>query len=162
MFRCRMSEFFFGLVPSRTWREFLIGLHIEKCPRCQSRLVSREEARDLFVQAGERSGIDNLWPVICGELEKADQTGRPARTRPGRKWAWAWGAAAVLAAVTGLWLLRGSRAPDLSLMNLPGSDRFELEYVRIGGETANAYVYQPQNSEMVLVWAGKSSQGGEL
>jgi hypothetical protein len=64
--------------------------------------------------------------------------------------------------VTGLWLLRrDSRISGLPASNLPGPDRFELEYVRIGGETANAYVYQPQNSDMVLVWAGKSSQGGE-
>jgi hypothetical protein len=157
-----MSDFFFGLVPSRTWPDILIGLHIEKCPRCQSRLASREEARSLLVQPGDLSGVEKLWPVICGELGKEVKADLPARTRPGWKWAWAWGAAAVLAAtITGLWLLRGSRAPDLSLVNLPGSDRFELEYVRIAGETASAYVYQPQNSDMVLVWAGKSSQGGE-
>jgi len=161
MFRCKMVEFFFTLVPSRHWRSFLIGFHIEKCPRCQSRLVSRQEAGALFVKGGDLSGVDKLWPAVCGELGKEGKAVPPARTRPGWKWGWAFGAAAVLAAVAGLWLLRDSRTPDLPLSNLTGADRFELEYVRIGGETAETYVYQPQNSDMVLVWAGKSSQGGE-
>ena len=157
MFRCRMSDFFFGLVPSRTWRDFLIGLHIEKCPRCQSRLVSREEARALLVRTGDLSGIENLWPGVRSELGKANQTGHRARTRPVWKWGWAWGAAAVLATITGIWLLRGFRTSDMPTSSLPLPDRFELEYVRIGGEAANAYVYQPQNSDMVLVWAGRNN-----
>jgi hypothetical protein len=158
-----MVDLFFGLFPIRIWRDFLIGLHIGKCPRCQSRLVSREEARALLVRAGDLSGVEeNLWPGIRSELEPAKPVRPPARIRPGRKWGWAWGAAAVLAAAAGLWLLRSSRTPDLSLSNMTGPDRFEIEYVRIGGETANAYVYQPQNSDMVLVWAGKNIQGGEL
>ena len=161
MFRCKMVEFFFTLVPSRKWRGLLIGSHIEKCPRCQSRLVSREEAGALLVRGGDLSGVESLWPAIRGELGKERKTVPPVRTKSAWKWGWAWGAAAVLAAVMGLWLLRGSRTPDLPLSSLPGPDRFELEYVRIGGETASAYVYQPQNSDMVLVWAAKSSQGGE-
>jgi hypothetical protein len=157
-----MAEFFFDLFPSRTLRGFLIDLHIERCPRCQSRLVSREEAGALLVRAGDIGGVENLWPGVRRELEKAVRQDHPARSRSRRRLAWAWGAATVLAAVTGLWLLRrDSRISGLPASNLPGPDRFELEYVRIGGETANAYVYQPQNSDMVLVWAGKSSQGGE-
>ncbi len=162
MFRCRMADFFFGLFPFRIWRDFLIGLHIGKCPRCQSRLISRDEARALLVRAGDLSGLEDFWPGIRTEIEKVKPVRLPGRTRAGWKWGWAWGAAAVIAAATGLWLLRNSRAPELSLMNMPVSDRFELEYVRIGGETANAYVYQPQNSDMVLVWAEKINQGGEL
>jgi hypothetical protein len=157
-----MVEFFLALVPFRAWRGFLIGFHIEKCPRCQSRLVSREDAGALLVRTGDLSGVENLWPGVSRELAKAGEAGHRVRARAGWKWGWAWGAAAVLAAATGLWLLRDSRAPDLPMSNLTRPDRFELEYVRIGGETANAYIYQPQNSDMVLVWAGKSSQGGEL
>jgi hypothetical protein len=158
-----MADLFFGLFPIRIWRDFLIGLHIGKCPRCQSRLVSREEARALLVRAGDLSGAaQNLWPGIRSAIRKEKSVRLPARVRTGWKWGWAWGAAAVLAGVTGFWLLRSSGVPKLSLSNATGPDRFELEYVRVGGETANAYVYQPRDSDMVLVWAEKISQGGEL
>jgi hypothetical protein len=34
--------------------------------------------------------------------------------------------------------------------------RFELEYIRVGGQPANAVVYQPQGSDIIIVWAGKN------
>jgi hypothetical protein len=59
-------------------------------------------------------------------------------------------------AVTGFWLLKDARkeAP-VSVGNRP-ADRFELDYIRVGGQPAGAYIYQPQGAEIIIVWAEKA------
>jgi hypothetical protein len=58
--------------------------------------------------------------------------------------------------VTGFLLLKGFR-PGGASPTAAVPARFELEYVRVGGQPANAVVYQPQGSDMIIVWAGTNN-----
>jgi len=37
--------------------------------------------------------------------------------------------------------------------------QLQIDYIRIGSETARAYVFQPQDSNMTLVWVEKNGEG---
>jgi len=158
MSRCKTVKFFYDLVPLKPWRGLLIRRHIEKCPRCLAGLASREEAGSLLVQEGANIA-DFLWT----EVEKAllaesggehvkDRTIRPVVMRP-RGWAVA--AILLLIFIAGFLLFKDFRSDDVSSAAAVPA-RFELEYVRVGGQPANTVVYQPQGSDMIIVWAGKS------
>lgn len=156
---CKTVEIFNALVPWKPWRGLLIRLHIEKCPRCQAVLASREAVGPLLVQ--ER-GVDIGRPLWTGvESALREDSGRERmRERPDqlpavRRWGWAVTAGFLLVLIAGFLLLKDFRPEDaVSAAAVPA--RFELEYVRVGGQAANAVVYQPQGSDMIIVWAGKS------
>ena len=39
---CRMADLLYAALPLRPIRDWLIRSHMEGCPRCQARLLSRE------------------------------------------------------------------------------------------------------------------------
>ena len=71
-----------------------------------------------------------------------------------RRWGWAVATAFLGVLLMSFLLLRDFRPERVSADAVPA--RFELEYVRVGGQPANAVVYKPQGSDMIIVWAGKS------
>jgi hypothetical protein len=72
-----------------------------------------------------------------------------------RHWGWAVATAFLLVLIAGFLLLKDFR-PDRAASAAVVPARFELEYVLVGGQPANTVVYQPQGSDMIIVWAGKS------
>jgi hypothetical protein len=155
---CRIVNLAYALVPLSAWRGFLIRRHVEKCARCQAVLAGRAESRALLASADGQKDGEHLWLKIRGQLGRGTASSSPFRRQadPRRAWKWALGLAALLAAVAvNFWVLRGVRSVEISAPALSPPDRFDLKYVRIEGENANAFVYQPQNSDMILVWAGK-------
>ena len=158
MFPCKTVELLYALVPLKPWRGFLLRRHIESCARCLAGLVSREEAGSLLVQekAVESSGA--LWPkveaALLEETRKEKAQGRAVRPDIRRRWGWAVATACLGAVLVSLVFLRDFRTGPVSAGAVPA--RFELDYVRVGGQTADAVVYQPQGSDMIIVWAGKS------
>lgn len=161
---CKIVNLTYTLLPLSAWRGFLIRRHMETCVRCQPLLAGRAEARRLLVSADSQKNGDLLWMKIWSRL--GDGTASPSRLRhsaESRKvWKWALGAAALFAAVAvNLWVLRGGRGIGTDAPAPSPADRFDLNYVRIEGENANAFVYQPQNSDLIIVWAGKDRIGGD-
>jgi len=133
---CRIVNLAYALAPLSAWRGFLIRRHIETCERCQAILAGRAEARRLLVSVDSQKNGELLWLNVRRQL--GDETASRSRLRyyaePRKIWKWALGLAALFAAVAvNLWVI----------------------YVRIEGENANAFVYQPQNSDLIIVWAGK-------
>lgn len=161
MFRCRIVKFLFTVLPFRRWRGFLIRRHIERCVGCGEELASRSEVRAVLVQTGDFENRESLWPRISRELGEKESPETDSPRVPRREWKWAFGAAALFViAVMGLLFLREADILKIQPFVEKQAIRFELKYVRIGGETANAFVYQPKNSDVIIVWAGKSDQGG--
>jgi len=155
-----MVEFFYALVPLKPWRGYLLRRHIEDCPRCLAGLASREEAGSLLVQERAVDFGGSLWTKVEAALLEGssaevtkNQVVHPADVR---RWGWAVATAFLGVLLISFFFLHGFRPERVSADAVPA--RFELEYVRVGGQPADAVVYQPQGSDMIIVWAGKSPE----
>ncbi|MGZ5496031.1 MAG: hypothetical protein ACXWFO_04680, partial [Candidatus Aminicenantales bacterium] len=67
MASCKTVERLYDALPLRAFRDWLIRVHMERCPRCQARLLSLDEAKSLIVGPGEVGGTEALWHRIAGE-----------------------------------------------------------------------------------------------
>jgi len=154
---CSTVDVLYAAVPLRRFRDWLISAHMERCPRCQARLLSRDEAQSLLVEPGRVGGVDDLWRRIAGALEPAAPVrGRTAEAGSG--W-WRWAAVpAMAAAVTlgGFWLLRNVEKPGFDAVTIASAERFELDYVKVAGAPAQTFVYQAQGTDAVFVWVSKT------
>jgi hypothetical protein len=160
---CKIVDLAYALVPLLAWRRFLIRRHMETCLRCQAFIASRAEARGLFATADSQRDGEHLWLRVRRQLNQPEAAKPLRASAPHVTWKWALGLAALLAAVTvNLWILRGVRSPETEDSAVSRPERFDLKYVRIEDENANAFVYQPQNSDLILVWVGKDRIGGDL
>jgi len=108
---CRTVELLYAALAVRPFRDWLIRIHMDRCPRCQERLL--------------------------------------------RQWAAASAMAAVIA-LTGFWLLRETGGPGFDARAVSPADRFEIAYIKVGGAPAQTFVYQPQGTDTVFVWAQKT------
>ena len=158
MLRCKTVKFLFDALPIGVWRAFLIRRHIDACPACRKKILSLEEARSLLVGPMD----PDEWTGL--KLRLRSRTANDAADRaitgygnPAKLWRWASSAAMLLVlAVAGFWLLRqaGKEVPVADRIRSP--ERFELDYIRVGGQPAGAYIYQPQGADIIIVWAEKA------
>jgi len=157
MSRCKMVEFFYALVPLRHWRGLLIRRHIENCPCCLAGLASREAVGSLLVQETDANIGRFLWTEVESALVadpgREMMKSRAVQSSVLRRWGWATATAFLIVLVTGFLLVKGFR-PGGASPTAAVPARFELEYVRVGGQPANTVIYQPQGSDMIIVWAG--------
>ncbi len=155
MSTCKIIDVLYAAVPSRLVRGWLIRRHVETCSRCQARLVSRSETAALFVKPEEAGAPGELWRTV--EPRVGREVNAAARRAPWPRWEWAAGAASLLAlAVAGFWLLQGLGPAPIRTDFARPADRFEIDYVNVGGAPAQTFIYQPQGSDMIIVWAGKT------
>jgi len=157
MASCRTVDRLYAALPLRPFRDWLIRTHMDRCPRCQAGLLSREEAKTLLVGPDQVGGTDRLWRRIAGEAVCAGSSARSLPSPAGAVWRWAAAAAMAAAiALTGFWLLRevGRSGPEATLVAAAG--RFRIDYVRVGGEPAQTFIYQPQGTDTVFVWASRT------
>ena len=158
MLRCNTVEFLYDTLPISAWRAFLIRRHIDACAECQKKLLSLEESKSLLVGSMNTDECSGLKLRLRGRTANIAADRVPAGHGQSVKFLrWAPGAAMLFVlAVTGFWLLldRGKEIP-ISEGTRP-TDRFELDYIRVGGQPAGAYIYQPQGAEIIIVWAEKA------
>jgi len=64
------------------------------------------------------------------------------------------------AAVLSVWFFGGFRVDTPPAAVPPAEDRFEMNYVRIAGQPADSYIFQPSDSGMTLIWAEKKGKRG--
>jgi hypothetical protein len=157
MLSCNDADLLYKFVPLRAWRAFLVRVHFERCPACQKALAGAAEARSLFAQETDFRPSEALWRRVARPLAEANgETATEAR-RPAGSRVWRWAAAGVVVAfLAGYWVFKDPR-PDGVPALAASPARFELEYVRVDGLPADAYIYQPQGSDIVIVWAGKAN-----
>ena len=153
MLKCKVFGLFFFILPLKKWQGFLIEKHVKKCPGCQNGLASETEVRTSLAQLIEDQGKVDMWPAINAGLQEEKERNRHS---PGPQWKWALGTVSLLAFLAAaLFLYRG-----LSLRrSLPEGDlveRFQINYIRVKGKPAQAFLYQPKDSEMIIIWAEES------
>jgi hypothetical protein len=151
MFRCRMFNFLFSILPLKIWQDFLLRKHIQNCPACQENLAGLEETKSLLIQEGEVEGLEGLWPKVKVQLTKEKGKERLSRLP---RWKWAFGATFLLIAIfLSIWfyqLVPPGKAPEQDI-----TSPLQIKYIRIYDEPARTYFFQPQDSNMIIVWAEK-------
>lgn len=154
---CKLVEYLYEALPLRPFQDWLIRAHMERCPRCQARLLSREEARGLLVAPAQMGDPQALWRRIASAAGRPAGLPDPSPTRVALMGKWAAVAAmCLIVAMTGFWLLREIERPGFVANAAGPADRFEISYVNVGGTSARTFVYQPQGSDTVFVWAQKT------
>jgi len=73
MFRCRMVNFLFSIIPLRIGQDFLLRKHIRNCASCQENLASLEEIKSLLIQEAEVGDLEGLWPKVEVQLAKEER-----------------------------------------------------------------------------------------
>lgn len=157
MASCKTVERLYDALPLRAFRDWLIRVHMDRCPRCQARLLSRDEAKSLIVGPDEAGSPEALWRRIAGAAGRAAVV--PGTRPAGAGLIWRWAPAAAMAAavaLTGFWLLREIDRPGFDVRNPAAADRFQIDYVKVGGVPAQTFVYQPQGTDTVFVWASRT------
>ena len=156
---CKTVEFLYAIVPLKLWRGFLIRRHIEKCPGCLASWASREEAGKLLVRGVVGVAVGrSLWAGV--EAAIAEDPGREKskagilQRPPVRRWGWAVATAFLGVLLISFVFLKDFRPGRVSAEAVQA--RFELDSVRVGGQPANAVIYQPQGSDMIIIWAEKN------
>ena len=153
MFWCKVNYFLLAIFPFRSWQSFLIRTHIQNCEGCRKQLASREEVKDLIILESEVEGFRDLWPAIkSGIAEKAPE--KKAKYPVNRRWAFAAASLAVVILAGIVFLLTLSQ--NGALLDQEGQVRFQINSIRVGDEPATPFVYQPKDSDMILVWAEKN------
>jgi len=144
-----MVNFLFSILPLKIWQDFLLQKHIQSCPTCQENLASLEEAKSLLIQEGEVEGLEGLWPKVKVQLTKEKRKERLFRLP---RWGWAVGAACLLIAIVlGIWLYQ--LAPPGKTPEEAITSPLQIKYIRIYDQPARTYQFQPQDSNMIIIWA---------
>lgn len=154
---CKILKYAFSLLPLNKWQDFLIRFHIERCPECQKTLVSREAIQGITIQESQCGDSDSLWD---GFEEKVREQKSDKKQVLSPRWSWAYGIAVVL--VLGAAAVLFVLSPQFHKIRIEESlnGHFRINYMRIENEPAQAYLFQPQDSHMIIVWAQKNT-GGE-
>jgi predicted anti-sigma-YlaC factor YlaD len=153
MFWCKVSHFLISIFPFKFLQSFLIRSHIQKCERCRSHMASREEVKDLIILESDVEEYRDLWPAIkAGIAEKIPK--KKVIFSINRRWGFA--AASVAAVFLAGFLLFLILSQNGALLDQEGEARFQINSIRVGDEPATPFVYQPNDSDMILVWAEKN------
>lgn len=154
MLRCKIVHFLFSLFPLKIWQNFLIGFHVEKCEACRRELAGQDEIKALLYQESDVEDFREIWPDVKEKIVVSVGKRKALfSTRLNR--AVATGSLMILILAGALFYsvhIRGGGSAEQS----PGNN-FRINSIRVGDEPATPFLYQPQDSDMIIVWAEKSS-----
>lgn len=154
MYRCKIIDFLFTFIPIKHWQGFLIRRHIQKCPECQRKLADVEEVRSLVIQESELEGMEGLWPAVKAKL--SEDRGE-ATIHLWRRWKWMYASVFLAVMLAGLIWLTFVFIPGKGPSEEPLAGQFQIEYIEIENEPAQAYVFRPHDSNTFFVWVEKKS-----
>ena len=153
MFRCKVVNFLLSIFPFHFWQDFLIRSHVQKCEACMSQMANREEVKALIVQEADVGDFRDLWPAVkTGVAAKKPE--KKAIISLYRRWAVA--AASLVALFLAGFLFYSLLFRNGTFTEQEGEARFQINSIRVGDEPATPFLYQPKDSDMILVWAEKS------
>ena len=154
MIRCKLYHFLFTVFPVKALQGFLIKNHFEDCPDCKDLLLEPDEARTLFVSEDKAPEMDHVWLKIRRKLcEETTQSPRPSLWP---RWKWAAGAIGLaLFIFVSFWFIPRPAELDLNLA-ADTEQKLQINYVKVEEKPAGAIVYEPQDSEMIIVWAERT------
>jgi len=170
----KFIEILWAAAPFYSWKDALFRRHIENCASCSQGLASREDARRVLIQKDEVGDLAGLWPAvkngICGTpggVSESRRIGRDVREgsrflfqKTGLGWAAAL-AGLFLAFFATFWLVRYfEQVNGRGGGSIPTgiNEQVQVHYINVGGEPAQTFVFQPYDSNIVIIWAGKTAE----
>ncbi len=154
MFRCKLIDFLFTVLPIKRWQGFLIRRHIQKCPACLSRLAGVEDVKPLFIQESELEGLESMWPSVKAGIDEGKEE---VRVPLWQRWKWVYASAFLFIAVAlSIWFF-SHISPGKGPSEEPLAGQFRIDYIEIENEPAQAYIYHPKDSNTYFVWVEKRS-----
>jgi len=157
MSNCKIAEFLFAVFPLKKWQDFLIRHHMQDCPQCQEKLAQRDVILDLLIGEEHFTDTEALWAGFKSKLKEEKRKDRQIRSP---RWKWAYGVVAAFVIVAGIVVVSNiSRLTDGEGEEMSKA-HFRINYIRIEGKPAQAYLFKPQGTDMIIVWAQKN-MGGE-
>ena len=153
MLKCKLINVLFYIFPLKIWQDFLFRSHFEHCLSCQQKIASREEAKTILAKESQTENSDRFWLTIKTKLAQTEKKAKFA-FRPWLKWA---AAAALGTGVTIaiVWLFFLQTPAENSSGKSP-TQRFKINYLKVENKPAQAFIYKPQDSSMIIVWAEKN------
>lgn len=152
MLLCKFVYFWFSIFPFRPWQDFLVRAHVHKCPACQAQLASLEEVKALLIQESDVQRSRDLWPDVKSAIIERKPEKRAFLAGYAR---WAFAVAALMAILIVGSLFYTVLVQNGGLTEQEEGARFQINYLRVEGEPATPYLYQPKDSDMIIVWADK-------
>ena len=151
MIRCKFINLLFRVLFFRAFQSFLIKNHFEKCPDCQNSLAKLEETQLFLVKEKKTDEMVNLWPGIKAEL--FEDSPRKIRNPFIQRWKWALSAASLTVFIlTGFLYLNRTNSSEL-VFQQDLDQSLKINYLKVGEQPAEPFVSEPQDSEMIIVWA---------
>lgn len=154
MLKCKWIDFLFAVFPLKLWQGFLIRRHIQKCPNCLRKLANAEDVKPLLIQESEIENLEDLWTSVKARLGEGRGEGGISLWH---RWKWVYTSAflgVILACMVGLSIIFFSgRRPSED----PLKGQFQINFIEIENEPAQAYVFHPQDSNTYFVWVEKKS-----
>jgi predicted anti-sigma-YlaC factor YlaD len=154
MLRCNIIHFLMSVFPLKIWQGLLIHSHVDKCETCRGKLASLDEVKTSLYQESDVENFREIWPDVKAVIidKKAE---KKAFFPTWLKWASATAGFVTL-------ILAGVLFYSILIRNGGIAEKNRGEYFRInsisvGDEPATPFLYQPQDSDMIIVWAEKSS-----
>jgi hypothetical protein len=116
-------------------------------------MASQEEVRELIFQESDVEDYRDLWPAIKVRITEIEPVKKSPYSFMRR---WAFGAAGVAVVVLLGFLFFITLSRNGVLLEPEGETGFQINSIRVGDEPATPFLYQPKDSDMILVWAEKS------
>jgi len=157
-------NFLFRILPFAAWKDALIRGHVERCPECSRNLATAEDVRRAIVRAGSIGDTDRLRREIAIKIAGIEPAPAPGpiqeRSVPAGRRVWRWAAAmsglftAAFAIAALVFFFRP--APPSGAAEANEADQFQINYAMIADEPAQTYIFKPHDSDVVIIWAGKT------
>ncbi len=152
---CSWVRFAYRALPLAPWRAFLLGRHIDRCPRCQGEALGDAGVRALGLTAADLAGEPPLRPFAA-----AGGPVRAASTAWRRAFALFLSVAVLGAAAWLSRLIPRQRLPEgtVTVVEEAGGARaFAVLEARIGDAPARPVVFKPGKGGMTIVWFERSA-----
>ncbi len=153
MFRCKFIQFLLSIIPLKIWQDFLIRSHVYKCDECKSQLASPDDVKALLYQESDVENFREIWPHIKEGISEK-KMGRKAFFPFRLKWILA--TASFMSLIIAGILFYSIFIRNTGLTEQDQGGKFQINSIRVNNEPATPFLYQPQDSEMIIIWAEKS------
>jgi hypothetical protein len=170
MFLCKFVDILSRALPLRRLQDLLLRHHVRGYPRCESHLVSREEAGFYLSSETDFPEDPGFTRAVMQKAALRPAVERPKQSERRLIARWAVTAAGLLLIALALLWFSGNRSEILVEHMAQPPERFRINRLIVEGVPADPLIVHPRGSDMVIIWIERhfgspdrnGEQGGRL